>query len=226
MEMNLNKYRQLVNTVENSDWFQKAVTNDIFVKQYLPYANIHANCLGKFSNDGFKFSCEEFAVTFATKVQRHKETKKYSIDKASSLVSPSSVRRGDFVAIPIKQWYLINHITDRNRMTWRIMNIIWKKQKYYIQSSDPLQLELLPYSDILREYKKSYPKYYCDSSIISRIVKNKKVKLPKGDRVELSELLPKKSYLLGLKIQAIIQNEQKPFSDLAIREKSVLSQIN
>ncbi len=184
MEMSLKKFRQMVINVENSAWFQRAVSDGIIIKQYLPYAQMDSNCLGQFTKGGFQFSCKELSVYFTAN----------RICKSAS-------------------YFLLNHITDRNRITWRIMNIIADKQYEFIQTGDPLTLRYIPYQTIVEEYKKTYPNYYMDESIISRVVKNRSVLLLTSKAISLHHLLPRKSYLVGVRIKDIITNKKKILSD-------------
>lgn len=193
MEMKQGKFFNLVRTVEESQWLNEAVSSGQVTKSYHPSSdNIHPRHLGRFTPTGFTFSCPEFAV-------------QYHIEEDIELTT--------------RQWYLVNHITDRNRITARLMAIIGNAQYSFIFTGNPSTVHQLPYQSIVDEYNRAYPDYYMDSSIISRIVTRGRVQLPGGDTVLLSDLFPRRSFLIGVKIRQIIEHETTRLTDRCIRQR-------
>ncbi len=192
MEMKPSQFFKLVRSIENSQWLNDAVSTGQVRLSHHPISNaFNPQYLGRFTKTGFTFSCPEFAVQF-------------HIEKDTELST--------------KQWYLLNHITSRNRITSRLMAIIGNAQSSFIQTGNPAALLHLPYQSILDEYVRSYPDYL-DPSIISRIVRRKHVQLPGGDIIPLSDLFPKRSFLFGIKIKEMIQQETVFLTDRIIRRR-------
>lgn len=206
MEMKLDKFKKLVQKVEQSDWFKQALSHGIVVRNYFPNTDdgalLGSKHMGQFTGNGFVFSCKEFAVEYCVE-----DIDKMKFNQANLRESASSKR------------FLLKHISDRNRITWRIMSIIAKRQYRFIRFGEPLTLRTLPYQLILDDYKNRYPNYFMDVSIISRVVKNKPVFLPNGEDILLHHLLPRKSYLVGVRLKDIISREIKSLTDTQLRDE-------
>ncbi|MBC8147904.1 MAG: hypothetical protein H8E98_07980 [Bacteroidetes bacterium] len=203
--MKLDKFNKLIQNVEHSHWFKKGLFYGIITKNYYPYSNndlySKSNNIGQFTNNGFVFSCKEFAVEYNVAKIDHKK-----------------VNRENISELLYSKRLLLNHISDRNRITWRLLNLLASRQQSFIQSCNSFKLVLQPYKTILKDLKMIYPNEYMDSSIISRIVKEKNVILMNGEMIQLNQLFPKASYCIGLRIRKVVFEHKNMWSDTDIQK--------
>lgn len=186
--MNLLKYHRLIVVTENADWFRKWVTDEKVRRVFTLAASVDKcipTLLGSFNADRFQFSCRHFAVT-------------YNVSSD----------------IPIdKNWHTMRHISQRNQITARLLEMVIRLQYKYLQTYDPMDLCRLPYKQIENEYKRQYNGNYMDSSIISRVVRNKMVCISGYKEMLLTDLFPGDSYLIGRKIIQLLKTGNPLLSD-------------
>lgn len=131
MSMDMAKYHRFITAIEESNWFRERVKNRELEINFCHHFKDISNTgtLGRFTENEFIFSCRRFAVTYS--------------------VSPN---------VPAdKNWHTLRHITQRNRITARIIGIIGRFQHKYLMTNDPIALRRLPYQQIVNEYKRQYP---------------------------------------------------------------------
>lgn len=213
LEMNLEKYKSQVQMVENSEWIKILESKGFLEKKYFPFNHDRSNTLGQFTLDGFQFSCSEFAIYYTLCITSESYIKK--LNEIGKL--PDTFYKKSSEVSLSKIVFLINHINDRNKISHRLIHILEKKQQRFLQSLNPLDLRPVPYSDLLKEYNKLYPSQFCDFSIISRVFKQKKVIFSDGVEHSLKELLPNKSFLIGVKIDHVINQKTTNLSDGKIK---------
>jgi len=176
--MKAERYHRLIPSLESSDWFQNCRHRNWIRVTHLPF--IGQSCtpriLGSFIGPRFRLSCRHFAV----------------------LYTPAPEMPVD------KIWFRLQNITLRNKITYRLLSIMGKHQADFLDTGDSNFLIRLPYQKIIEDYSDRYPGDYMDASIISRIVRHQII-LHNRQEVPVSDLLPKRSYLIGLKVMAFIR---------------------
>ncbi len=191
--MELKKYHDFIENAEETDSFQTLLTKGCLKINYFPFIKkgCNPNTLGELNEKAFIFSCRHFAAQYK--------------------VSPD--------VLVDKQWHVLRHITQRNQITHRLMNIIAHFQEKFLLTGEQHNLRHLPYKKIIDEYSLQFPKCYIDPSVISRIIRHKTVFFNGSRNILLAELLPKKSYLLGLKISRLTAPSRSSFSDIELRKE-------
>ncbi len=190
--MNMVKYHRFVSTIEATEWFRDQVQKGNLKLTYYPHKKslCRPQSAGIIRENGFLFSCEHFAVTYK--------------------ISPE-------VAVD-KNWHTLRHINQRNSITHKVLEIIIQLQQEYLVSQDQTTLQQLPYQQIIAEYKRLFPDSYMDSSVISRIVKTI-LFVVNGKTILLKELLPGKSYLIGVRIIKLLKAMDPLLTDEDLRIK-------
>jgi DNA-directed RNA polymerase specialized sigma54-like protein len=192
MSMDMAKYHRLITAIEETGWFKKLVKSRELEINYCHHMGSVCNTgtLGRFTENGFLFSCKHFAVTYN--------------------VSPK-------VAVD-KNWHTLRHINQRNSITNRLLGIIGRLQGKYLLTHDPITLRRLPYQQIVDEYERLFPESYIDFSVISRLVKNNIIEV-NSKAISLNELLPRESYLIGVRILKLLETMNPLLSDGELRKE-------
>jgi len=190
--MDMTKYHRFVNTIEATEWFREHARNGDLELNYSQHTEslCRPGSLGRFTGNEFLFSCKHFAVTYTISQQ----------------------------VVVDKNWHTLRHINQRNSIINRLLGIISRVQEQYLLTRDPITLLQLPYLQIVDEYKALFPRNYMDVSIISRVVRNNLIKVH-GKTISFNELLPRKSYLVGLKIMQLLKSTDDLLTDEDLRKK-------
>lgn len=186
LSMDIEKYHQLIVTIQEDEWYQDCVSNEVLETNYHPYLGNECDTgsFGELTEQGFRASCRHFAVTWAP------------------LVDP----------VMDKNWYTLRHISQRNTLTAHIMGIISRLQGEFMLTDDPMTLRRLPYQVIVDEFKRLFPGSYMDPSIVSRVVRSTPV-IVNGKQTPTIELLPRASFLVGTRIARILETVHPLLSD-------------
>jgi len=190
LELGLQKFHRTVVELEDSAEFRTWRREGRVRQKHFPCddGECAPKILGRFTEDGFEFSCRHFAVTYA--------------------VDPG-------LAVN-KAWHRMRHVTQRNGVTARILWLIAEHQRTHLRCADPLELRPYPYQDVIDDHRARWPDYYIDASIISRIIKNKPVIGYGGKRVLLADLLPGRTQWLGHRIADLLDHVDPRLTDAGL----------
>jgi RNA polymerase sigma-54 factor len=97
----------------------------------------------------------------------------------------------------------LRKISTRNQLTYAILSVILNYQKKYLESGNLLHLRPLT-GQMIKEMTKEKC-YLMNNCVISRLIKNKTIMLPRGDIVYLKDLIPSgkdlyKIYVRNIKV--------------------------
>lgn len=180
LALDMTRYHAYVSALENTPDFLSWRRQERIREQCFPVMadGCPENVLGRFDCAGFRFSSRRLAVTYEF--------------AADTPITPA--------------WHMARHVTQRNRTTWRLMELIAQRQSKWIRSGDLLDMESCSQSALLKDYRERWSNAYIDASIISRLVRGRDALCPQGCRLPLSDLLPGRSQWLGYRVGYIIEN--------------------
>ncbi|MBF0624139.1 MAG: hypothetical protein HQL82_04970 [Magnetococcales bacterium] len=189
MKLDLKKYHRLVEETEASEEFQAWRKAGLVQETHFPHlTHCLPSLLGQFVEGTFRFRCRHFAVTY----------------RADPSLPPGSL------------WHRLRHITQRNQITTRILEIIGDRQGPYLQSHDPLALNIVPYKEIKTLYQHRWQGEYIDESIVSRVVRQRVLFDFNDKPCPLKELLPSRSRWLGNRIVRLLETDCAEMTDIGL----------